>query len=102
MDRDAGRPRADLAGAGAGGPRRPHAEFPGPGRYPPAPEDEPGPAGKAPPGRPRGAILVSRPAARAPIPVRPRLALPFTFLTGPGRVRLVAGEDFRYTLAGPG
>ncbi len=29
---------------------------------------------------------------------RPRLALPFTVLTEPGVVRLVAGEDFRYTL----
>ena len=33
---------------------------------------------------------------------RPRLALPFTVLTGPDTVRLVAGEDFRYTLSGPG
>jgi bacteriocin biosynthesis cyclodehydratase domain-containing protein len=33
---------------------------------------------------------------------RPRLALPFTILTGPDTVRLVAGEDFRYTLTGPG
>ena len=33
---------------------------------------------------------------------RPRLALPFTILTGPDTVRLVAGEDFRYTLSGPG
>jgi bacteriocin biosynthesis cyclodehydratase domain-containing protein len=33
---------------------------------------------------------------------RPRLALPFTVLTAPDTVRLVAGEDFRYTLAGPG
>src|SRR3954464_15761614 len=33
---------------------------------------------------------------------RPRLALPFTVLTGPDTVRLVAGEDFRYTLTGPG
>jgi bacteriocin biosynthesis cyclodehydratase domain-containing protein len=33
---------------------------------------------------------------------RPRLALPFTVLTGPDVVRLVAGEDFRYTLTGPG
>lgn len=31
----------------------------------------------------------------------PRLALPFTVLTGPNTVRLVAGEDFRYTLTGP-
>ena len=30
------------------------------------------------------------------------LALPFTILCGPGRVRLVAGEDFRYTLEAPG
>lgn len=29
---------------------------------------------------------------------RPRLALPFTVLTAPNTVRLVAGEDFRYTL----
>jgi bacteriocin biosynthesis cyclodehydratase domain-containing protein len=35
-------------------------------------------------------------------PLRPRLALPFTILGGTDRVRLVAGEDFRYTLAGPG
>jgi bacteriocin biosynthesis cyclodehydratase domain-containing protein len=33
---------------------------------------------------------------------RPRLALPFTILTGPDTVRLVAGEDFRYTLSSPG
>ena len=33
---------------------------------------------------------------------RPRLALPFTVVAGPDTVRLVAGEDFRYTLAGPG
>jgi bacteriocin biosynthesis cyclodehydratase domain-containing protein len=33
---------------------------------------------------------------------RPRLALPCTFLSGPDQVRLVAGEDFRYTLSGPG
>ncbi|MCI0459379.1 MAG: hypothetical protein L0Z62_20710, partial [Gemmataceae bacterium] len=33
---------------------------------------------------------------------RPRLALPCTILTGPDTVRLVAGEDFRYTLSGPG
>lgn len=32
---------------------------------------------------------------------RPRLALPFTVLTAADTVRLVAGEDFRYTLAGP-
>jgi bacteriocin biosynthesis cyclodehydratase domain-containing protein len=32
---------------------------------------------------------------------RPRLALPFTVLTAPDTVRLVAGEDFRYTLTGP-
>lgn len=31
---------------------------------------------------------------------RPRLALPFTVLVSPGMVRLVAGEDFRYTLKG--
>jgi len=33
---------------------------------------------------------------------RPRLALPFTVLPSAGVVRLVAGEDFRYTLAGEG
>jgi bacteriocin biosynthesis cyclodehydratase domain-containing protein len=33
---------------------------------------------------------------------RPRLALPFTVLPAADAVRLVAGEDFRYTLAGPG
>lgn len=33
---------------------------------------------------------------------RPRLALPFTVLTAPDRVRLVAGEEFRFTVAGPG
>lgn len=32
---------------------------------------------------------------------RPRLALPFSVLVSPGTVRLVAGEDFRYTLAAP-
>jgi bacteriocin biosynthesis cyclodehydratase domain-containing protein len=31
----------------------------------------------------------------------PRLALPFTVLTAPGVVRLVAGEDFRYSLSAP-
>jgi bacteriocin biosynthesis cyclodehydratase domain-containing protein len=31
-----------------------------------------------------------------------RLSLPFTILTGPDTVRLVAGEDFRYTLSAPG
>jgi hypothetical protein len=36
------------------------------------------------------------------IPRRPRLALPFTIVTGPDTVRLVAGEDFRYTLTGAG
>jgi bacteriocin biosynthesis cyclodehydratase domain-containing protein len=35
-------------------------------------------------------------------PRRPRLALPFTVLSSEGTVRLVAGEDFRYTLSGPG
>jgi bacteriocin biosynthesis cyclodehydratase domain-containing protein len=33
---------------------------------------------------------------------RPRLALPFTVLTAPDTVRLVAGEDFRYTFTAPG
>jgi bacteriocin biosynthesis cyclodehydratase domain-containing protein len=33
---------------------------------------------------------------------RPRLALPYTVLAAPDRVRLVAGEDFRYTLSAPG
>lgn len=33
---------------------------------------------------------------------RPRLALPFTVMAAPDRVRLVAGEDFRYTLDGAG
>jgi bacteriocin biosynthesis cyclodehydratase domain-containing protein len=36
------------------------------------------------------------------LPRRPRLALPFTILSDRDRGRLVAGEDFRYTLAGPG
>jgi bacteriocin biosynthesis cyclodehydratase domain-containing protein len=36
------------------------------------------------------------------LPLRPRLALAFTFLCTPDRVRLVAGEDFRCTLSGPG
>jgi bacteriocin biosynthesis cyclodehydratase domain-containing protein len=36
------------------------------------------------------------------LPARPCLALPFTFLTGPDQVRLIAGEDFRYTLTAPG
>jgi bacteriocin biosynthesis cyclodehydratase domain-containing protein len=35
-------------------------------------------------------------------PRRPRLALPFTVLASPGVVRLVAGEDFRYTLQADG
>lgn len=34
--------------------------------------------------------------------MRPRLALPFTVLASPDTVRLVAGEDFRYTLSGEG
>jgi len=33
---------------------------------------------------------------------RPRLALPFTILTADDTVRLVAGEDFRYTFSGSG
>lgn len=33
---------------------------------------------------------------------RPRLALPFAILHGPDLVRLVAGEDHRYTLRAPG
>lgn len=33
---------------------------------------------------------------------RPRLAYPFTVLTEPDVVRLVAGEDYRYTLTGAG
>lgn len=40
--------------------------------------------------------------SQPPLPLRPCLALPFTFLAAPDRVRLVAGEDFRYTLEGPG
>jgi bacteriocin biosynthesis cyclodehydratase domain-containing protein len=36
------------------------------------------------------------------LPARPFLAPGFTILPGPDRVRLVAGEDFRYTLTGPG
>lgn len=36
------------------------------------------------------------------LPKRPCLALPFTILSGDDRVRLVAGEDFRYTLGGAG
>jgi bacteriocin biosynthesis cyclodehydratase domain-containing protein len=36
------------------------------------------------------------------LPRRPRLALAFTLLTQPGIVRLVAGEDFRYTLTHAG
>ncbi len=35
------------------------------------------------------------------LPARPCLALPFTVLTGPDQVRLVAGEEFRFTLSGP-
>ena len=33
-------------------------------------------------------------------PRRPRFALPFTILTDAGAVRLVAGEDFRFTFCG--
>ncbi len=33
---------------------------------------------------------------------RLKLALPFTILTAPDTVRLVAGEDYRYTLTAPG
>jgi bacteriocin biosynthesis cyclodehydratase domain-containing protein len=40
--------------------------------------------------------------SKDPTPRRPRLALPCTILTAPDTVRLVAGEDFRYTLSGPG
>jgi bacteriocin biosynthesis cyclodehydratase domain-containing protein len=36
------------------------------------------------------------------LPARPCLAYPFTVLSAGDRVRLVAGEDFRYTLSGPG
>jgi hypothetical protein len=36
------------------------------------------------------------------LPARPCLAPGFSILPGPDRVRLVAGEDFRYTLTGPG
>ncbi len=36
------------------------------------------------------------------LPLRPCLAPGFSILPGPDRVRLVAGEDFRYTLTGPG
>lgn len=36
------------------------------------------------------------------LPRRPRLTLAFSFLTQPGVVRLVAGEDFRYTLTHAG
>jgi bacteriocin biosynthesis cyclodehydratase domain-containing protein len=36
------------------------------------------------------------------MPLRPCLALPCTVLGAPDRVRLVAGEDFRYTLEAPG
>jgi bacteriocin biosynthesis cyclodehydratase domain-containing protein len=36
------------------------------------------------------------------LPVRPCLAPGFTVLAGPDRIRLVAGEDFRYTLSAPG
>jgi len=32
----------------------------------------------------------------------PRLGLPYTILTAADTVRLVAGEDFRYTITGPG
>lgn len=46
--------------------------------------------------RNRYAVGVSR------LPSRPCLALPFTLLSGPDQVRLVAGEEFRFTLAGPG
>lgn len=35
-------------------------------------------------------------------PPRPRLGLPYSILTEPGIVRLVCGEDYRYTLRGPG
>jgi bacteriocin biosynthesis cyclodehydratase domain-containing protein len=33
---------------------------------------------------------------------RPRLALPYTVMAGPDTVRLVAGEDHRYTMTGDG
>ena len=36
------------------------------------------------------------------LPLRPCWAMPFTTLTAPDRVRLVAGEDYRFTLEGPG
>jgi bacteriocin biosynthesis cyclodehydratase domain-containing protein len=37
-----------------------------------------------------------------PLRRRPRLSLPYTVLTAPDTVRLVAGEDFRYTLTAQG
>lgn len=43
-----------------------------------------------------------RPEATPRLPARPKLAWPFTLLAGPNRVRLVAGEDLRVTLEGPG
>ena len=33
--------------------------------------------------------------------MRPCLALPFTIVSAANQVRLIAGEDFRYTLNGP-
>lgn len=39
---------------------------------------------------------------RSPTDRRPRLALPFSIVPTSGAVRLIAGEDFRYTLAGDG
>jgi bacteriocin biosynthesis cyclodehydratase domain-containing protein len=36
------------------------------------------------------------------LPLRPCLALPFTILRDRDQVRLIAGEDFRYTLTAPG
>lgn len=41
-------------------------------------------------------------SARDPARRRLRLALPYTILADPDTVHLVAGEDFRYTLEGPG
>ena len=53
---------------------------------------EDGPANH--PGTPRGRLVS--------VPRRPCLALPFTVLAGADAVHLVAGEEFRYTLNGPG
>src|SRR5207302_70111 len=94
----AGRPGGDAGGAqpGGAGARGADLHLAQPVPVPPA-RGRPG-GGAAPAHRLQGEGVVNV----TPLPTRPCLALPFTVLTAQDRVRLVAGEDFRYTLTGPG